>query len=362
MSVWDSLIGAGGSILSSLVGGSLQHQENKTLYHNQVNLLHDVQDYNTQMWNMTNEYNSPDNQLSRLTGAGLNPNLAASLIAGSGNATQVASSSAPSASTSGSVAGAAMQGLSVFSQFLQSMANVKNVEAQTQGQEIQNELNAKELSAKDDFINLTKEQMSVNIRNVLASADLSNAQKYKLEYEANELMPVMKEKTLEERNKISQDILLGVQELANAVRTGQLLGEKINTERASQSQIYEQIRGQKFDNTVRELHARLAETYGIDINSSALSLLTELSLAGSDVGQKVVQQIVDTFTGAAVGTAENFVTRPFRALYNSAPVQSFIKFDKNVNGAMNSFLNSFVNSGSTFQSVLNRSGSFPHFR
>lgn len=300
MSVWNALIGAGGSILSSLIGGTLQHQENTTQYHRQQSLLHETQDYNTEMWNANNEYNTPAAQLQRFTDAGFSPNVAASMMSGT-NSTQVASPTAPSVSATGSTANAALSGLGALANLSATLAQAKKIETETAGQQIQNDIAAKDLASKDDFINLTKEQLSADIRNTLSSADLNSSQKSRLEYETSELLPSMKAKTDEERAKISQDIRLGIQELANLVRSGQLLGEQIHTQQATQAQIYEQIRGARFDNAVRELHARLASDYGIDVNSHWISLLAELSLSGSERAEATVNQIVSTVTGVFNG-------------------------------------------------------------
>ena len=85
----DPILGAGivagaGSLLGSIFGGSSQadaqasanrtnlqiaretNAANEKLWQNQAN-------YQTQMWNETNEYNSPENQKKRLLAGGINP-------------------------------------------------------------------------------------------------------------------------------------------------------------------------------------------------------------------------------------------------------------------------------------------------
>lgn len=49
-------------------------------------------DYNLEMWNLSNTYNSPQEQMARLKAAGLNPNM----VYGTGNVSGLSSSSAPS--------------------------------------------------------------------------------------------------------------------------------------------------------------------------------------------------------------------------------------------------------------------------
>lgn len=81
------LIGAGASILGNVLTGASNAKQNRA-----------QRDYNTSMyerqrrdslsdWAMQNEYNSPQNQMNRLKGAGLNPNL----IYGTGSASTGAS-------------------------------------------------------------------------------------------------------------------------------------------------------------------------------------------------------------------------------------------------------------------------------
>ena len=101
----DKVIVAGaGSLLGSIIGGSssasAQDRANKTnlqiaretnasnekIWQNQAN-------YQTQMWNETNEYNSPQKQKERLLAAGINP----SAVLGNGSMAEASNLSAPSA-------------------------------------------------------------------------------------------------------------------------------------------------------------------------------------------------------------------------------------------------------------------------
>lgn len=298
--------GAGllGSIGSSLLSSSASKKANNDARQTQLDLLNLQQEYNTTMWNKNNEYNDPSNVYARYAALGINPNNIVDMLGGSGQSTQVATPSAPTPATVSDPASSAISGFSVFSNFLSSLAQIKNIEVQTQGQQIANDAAKLDLNSKSDFINLTKQQLSANINSILTEIDLRKSEKQKLDYEITNMLPVLQSKTLAERELIYQQTLNGVQELANAVKTGQLLGEKINTERATQSQIYEQIRGQQFDNQVKQLHARLASEYGIDINSGVIQLLTELALSGDDSGAAVVQRVLSTMTGVLTGSTD----------------------------------------------------------
>ena len=102
--IGGALIAGGASLLGSIFSGSSQadaqasanrtnlqiaretNASNEKLWQNQAN-------YQTQMWNETNEYNSPQKQKERLLAAGINP----SAVFGNGSMAEASNLSAPSA-------------------------------------------------------------------------------------------------------------------------------------------------------------------------------------------------------------------------------------------------------------------------
>ena len=102
--VTAGIIAGAGSLIGSIIGGSssasAQDRANQTnlqiaretnasnekLWQNQAN-------YQTQMWNETNEYNSPQKQKERLLAAGINP----SAVFGNGSMAEASNLSSPSA-------------------------------------------------------------------------------------------------------------------------------------------------------------------------------------------------------------------------------------------------------------------------
>jgi len=72
--------------LGSVGGSILQNINNRKLANN-------AQNFELEMWNKSNEYNSPQAQMARLKSAGLNPNL----VYGSGTVSGNSSSSRPNA-------------------------------------------------------------------------------------------------------------------------------------------------------------------------------------------------------------------------------------------------------------------------
>lgn len=75
-------LAVGVPLVTSLINNSFQSSANKrnaALYRQymdmQRELQRDAQNYNSMMWRMTNQWNSPSNQMALLRAAGLNPNL-----------------------------------------------------------------------------------------------------------------------------------------------------------------------------------------------------------------------------------------------------------------------------------------------
>lgn len=75
-----------GNAVGGIAGSVIQNR-------GQRKLANDAQAYELDMWNRSNEYNSPEAQMARLKQAGLNPNL----VYGSGNVSGQSSSPAPKA-------------------------------------------------------------------------------------------------------------------------------------------------------------------------------------------------------------------------------------------------------------------------
>lgn len=69
--MWPALIGAGSQIINGLMGFFGQKKANET----NINLAREARDYQTEMWNKQNAYNTPAEQMARFRDAGLNPNL-----------------------------------------------------------------------------------------------------------------------------------------------------------------------------------------------------------------------------------------------------------------------------------------------
>lgn len=356
----SALIAGGSSLLSGGIGSLFASRENNLAFDRQKELQLMQQEYNTSMWNKYNDYNTPSAQLARATAAGINPNQAIASITGASNSTLPATPAVPNVSSTSSPTSVLMQGLSGALGAASQAANIKLMQSSARSQELQNLMAEKDLAAKDDFISLTKESMAAKIRVDLSSSDLSNWQKARLEFELKEMLPVMKEKSELERQELAQRLYRGVMEINNLVISGRLLEEKINTERATQGQIIEQTRGQRFDNVVRQLHASIAEDYGVDISADAMSMLVELSLSG-DKGQAALDRAISTLSGipgTVIKSGYDNIVEPVidagvdaaRYLYNTA---------KSFGSSVSRFVN---RSGSAIDRGLSSSNSLPRLR
>lgn len=82
---------AAATIGSNLVSFGLNRQAEDRAYERNLSLMERQNDFNVQMWNRTNQYNSPSNQVKLLQDAGLNP---AIFTPGQSNASEVTAASA----------------------------------------------------------------------------------------------------------------------------------------------------------------------------------------------------------------------------------------------------------------------------
>lgn len=73
--IGSALIAGGANLLGNLFGAKSQSDANKQNFEYSQRLLQQQMDYNTEMWNKSNEYNAAAQQRKRLEEAGLNPYL-----------------------------------------------------------------------------------------------------------------------------------------------------------------------------------------------------------------------------------------------------------------------------------------------
>lgn len=91
-------VGAGSQLLGGLIGSIMQKRENQRQRDYETQMYERSKTDNLEFWNMSNMYNSPEQQMARLKTAGLNPNL----VYGNGANAQVDTLKAPAPNTSNS--------------------------------------------------------------------------------------------------------------------------------------------------------------------------------------------------------------------------------------------------------------------
>lgn len=73
MSVWPAVVSGGVSLLSGMLGiGASRSAEDRSWRRSQE-LMRQQNQFNVNMWNRSNEYNTPSNQMRLLKEAGINP-------------------------------------------------------------------------------------------------------------------------------------------------------------------------------------------------------------------------------------------------------------------------------------------------
>ena len=181
----------GGLVTSGINFGLMQQQ-----FSNQKKLQNDAQNYNRLMWNMSNEYNTPANQMARFQSAGLNPNL----IYGQMNQ----SASAPSSGV-GSASLAQAPAMSMFeaAQIGLLKAQKENIEANTKetlaGAGLKN-VQADYTQADIDRVRAVTGLTEQQVKNLIAEYD--NIVETKTQIQANvDYLKSLKGKTDEETDK-----------------------------------------------------------------------------------------------------------------------------------------------------------------
>lgn len=175
---------------------------------------------NLELWNMQNEYNSPQAQMQRYIDAGLNPNLiygTGSASSGNASAPQqftAARYDAPRAERATKVAPQVdiHQAINVAQQFALRRAQLDNVEAQTEqvkqatkNSKVDELIKVYEAGGKSLSLQLRRElydndilESNVRLRKLSNEADVSAHQKMILGYQWRELQPLQRQKLAQE--------------------------------------------------------------------------------------------------------------------------------------------------------------------
>lgn len=267
---------------------------------------HAAQEWNTEMWNLNNEYNSPAEQLKRAQAAGINPNaLFANGVDGAGSASAVQTSPMSGTPTAGtpSIANAILTHDALLQQM---MAQTELINAQADSQKYDltwNKLTEDEryrnLVAQSDKIfsdigmnDFNKEQQKALLRFTAAKTDAE--------------IKVMSEQLNLLRNQ-SLDLLKGIEvkdsqiRLNNASRRltdSQTFKTNVESLQVQQQTAYisEQTEYQKMENQIKDLEVQVSEITGAPVGTDEHTMMFYLFKNG---------QYTDFFNYASQGALAN---------------------------------------------------------
>lgn len=236
-----------------------------------------TQEWNLEQWNRENEYNLPKNQLQRMLDAGINPNSAFN------NLSNVAPGSVRSTPMSGATAGVSAgpqstigsEGLGKYWQnkLLEKQANL--TQSQDEGQQISNfwepiNQNNNNLDAKDRQ-NLAKKSYELLSKQVEQLGINIEIDKLNLNFTPEQFQF--------QRDMFAQELALAGENVKNAKKQGELIGEEIETEKTKQGvnkatigNIQEDTKSKKIANSVDEVKAYFFRKYGISCDDATASI------------------------------------------------------------------------------------------
>lgn len=187
-----------------------------------------TQQFNIDMWNMNNEYNSPAAQIQRATAAGINPNIAVeSLSRSTANPVTSSPMSGSAASSSASIA----------SGLLMQNAQLANLNAQTRKADSEANINEQEYAYNN--VTFTDRVNSLKYANEETKARLNKIGiDTKLQQQLYEFLA---HKNKEELNQLRLLCDKTSAEINNLKKQGELISEQIAGQKASNSLAYMQI-------------------------------------------------------------------------------------------------------------------------
>lgn len=346
--LWSSMIGAGANLLGTSWTNSANAKQaalNRQFQREERNLQNQ---WNLDMWNMSNEYNDAESQMERMIAAGINPSAAAQGISGAPIASGVSQGSTP-----GAGAQATMQNpLSTLSDVLVNSvnsiwqtealkANVAKTEAEAEGQEIANDIAGIDKDIKDATWVDEVRQREAEADKAIAEAKLSSHNEEILRSTKTTIVSMKKEelKVLKEEVKIAQQNLTNMKaELEKLKAEKNKINSDINVNTAAIGKMEQETTNLQVDEQIKQLEKEIQQVIrnsyiklGVDPNMSEL----EKGYIAEDDALQVLygaSQVIDkaaTITGAvanvygagAIGKAAQTAAKyaPKGAVQNANP-------------------------------------------
>lgn len=312
-------------IVGDLINAGTSHYENVRSQHFQRDMMREQmawsekmnaqqQEWQESMWNKTNEYNAPTAQLERAKDAGINPNVLANGGANMGSATLAQQPNIPSAPAGMSAPGFPNLlgdfGGDIYNALLMGKqrelldAQLKNIQANTRGQDLDSERKTMENSVwMTDW----------NIKQAASTADinLKKEQLKEIQFNVDVLLPQQEEMNEQQLNnmlaaaqKISKEIsVLEKQKalVAEQIKTQQaeqgLIGAQQEETNARRNLVDKQATAQQYENDVAKVKANIANEYGIDV--SQLDAIEQINIELAKAG--ATEEQISNFWSATRG-------------------------------------------------------------
>lgn len=195
-----------------------------------------TQEFNQEMWERNNEYNSPKQQLARAQEAGINPNLIADSMGRS------VSNPVTSSPMSGSMASSSA---SIASGLLMHQAQIANMNAQTRKANSDADINEQEyaynnvtFSDRVNSLQLANDETKARLNKIVADTDLQK-----------QLYEFLAHKNEEELKLLRQQFEKTTQEIKNLNKQGNLIDS--------------QVQGQGIQNSLANLQLQFSKESGI---------------------------------------------------------------------------------------------------
>lgn len=312
-------LGLGTSVISSLWSNSMNKSNVRMVQDWQEKMNLQQQDWQEGMWNKTNEYNSPVNQMQRLKDAGINPTSAAGLVGGNANSAQLAAQ--PQIPSGNPVPGVDLDLVNGINSAMAQQkemqlmdAQKKNIEADTAGK-LQNvdtskaqEEHYRQLAENVRLDNLYKpDRINAEINNIkagtdelIAKANLSASEKKQLDYIIDEILPLQKQLTgqqiQEAISRVSANMAQASAAYASAKassaqadllesqKAGQDWQNQLNKTFAPLERLngirnnYEAIRNLKLTNDEKKYFVDQFKAYGMNVSDADIPALVKLGM------------------------------------------------------------------------------------
>lgn len=252
------------------------------------------QQFNLDMWNMNNEYNSLSSQIDRAKEAGVNPNAIL------GNGSNVASQPVKTTPMSGAQASYNSGFPSALLSQAKTIAEIEKIKAETKGKNLENDFFQKTLDERVKQLGLQTEKLSTEMQKDLADIGKTDIETKTLE-KSFEYLGRMNETELQLMN----------QELTNLYNQNEKVIQEIVTEQKKQAQIDKSMQVQ--DKQMQVMNADIVNTsYDTLHKSQDIAYITQKTKTEAantegtyyDTQIKALQLKVSQETKIPIGTPE----------------------------------------------------------